>query len=156
MKQIVDAVADSIAAEVAAAHDWLVVKHDPIWRNPGDGKVLAVYGTRRQNATTTANAGGDGFRATGFREDVYELVVTYSEPATEQTATLQRDEEAELDLYDVADALAAWADAHQELPEVDVWRFDYMQTQYGAEVNREAAVRYCTLTFQARKVAAYV
>lgn len=147
MKDIVDTVMSSIAAEVAGANAWTRVKYDPQWRNPDKGPALAVYGNRTR-------VGGD-FRTTGHVEDVHELIVEYWESAGDQAVTLVRNETAELAAYDTVDLLRDWAKAHQAFGAIGVHRFDLIQVDYHPGVRREAFVRYCRLTFEARTVATY-
>lgn len=155
-KEIVEAIAASIEDEVSEASDWTIQKHDRIWKNPREGKVLAVYGLDEGNTALVDNTGGGGFRTTGYHEDFYTLVAEYCEPASgSQTRKLARDEEAELDLYDTAELLRAWADAHQSLPTVGVHRFDWLRTSHAPAQRSELLVRFFTVTFQARKVHAY-
>lgn len=155
VKDVVQAIADSITAEVTDASDWTLQLHDPIWRNPKDGTQLAIYGLTDVNASQAANTGGGGFRTSGYHEDIHEIVVEYIEPASKKQRRLTRDEEAELDLYDRAEALRAWSDAHQSLPTVNVHRFDWIRTSHAPTMRQELLVRFFQLNFYARKVNSY-
>lgn len=154
-KDIVEAIATSIQNEVADASEWKIVLHEPIWKNPKDGAQLAIYGLTEINATQAANTGGGGFRTTGYHEDITEIVVEYIEPAANSQRRLQRNEEAELDLYDRATSLREWSDAHEALPTVGVHRFDWIRTSHAPTVRQELLVRFFQLTFQAREVHSY-
>lgn len=143
MKDVVNAIADSLETEVATPNGWTVQRFDPIWRNPEDGPMLYVYGTRM--------VPGD-FRTTGTREDIYEVVVSYME-ATGTSDALTRDETAELDFADKVTSLREWADEHQTL--TGIHRLDYVGISFAPDVRREAAVRYCEMTLHARRVATY-
>lgn len=144
MKDVVDAVADSIVAEVTGASTWTVKRTSPIWRNPQEGEVLHVYATTITPGT---------FRTTGSVEDIAEIVVEYSEAV--ESDVLTRDEAAELEAYDIADAIRTWSRNHQLFPAVGVHAFDLTRLDYAPGVVREAFVRYCRLTFQARVVQSY-
>lgn len=148
MKEIVDKIKDLVDAE-SFSDGWTFRKHNPVWRNPSTGKVLAIYGTRR---------GRGEFRVTGSEENVYEIIIEYTEGASTQTQNLERDEAAELAVCDVLDRLVTWVFAHQtlslqSLPEVH--RFDWVETRYPDGVRREASVRYGQVIVQARRNQAY-
>jgi hypothetical protein len=144
VKDVVDAVADSIVAEVANASAWNVNRFAPVWRNPVEGESLYVYATTVRPGT---------FRTTGSAEDTAEVVVEYAEPVYSDVLT--RDETAELAAYDVADSIKAWSRDHQAFGAVGVHAFDLVRLDYASGVNREAFVRYCRLTFEARVVQSY-
>ncbi len=147
MRAIVDAVAASIVSEVSGAGTWTVEKFDPIWRNPGKGKTLSVYGPYLM--------AGD-FRTTGSVEDLNQIIVEYTESAgTSAVETLTRNAAAELAAYDQADALRAWAQNHQAFPAAGVHRFDLNRVDFHPGVPRQGLVRYCRLTFEAATVAEY-
>lgn len=155
-KDIVQEMADSILEDVADASDWTVQLHEPIWRNPEKGTQLNIYVMTETNAPAASNIGGGGFRTSGYHEDTCEIVVEYVEPARRsQSKKLKRDEEAELDLYDRAESLRAWADAHQTFPDVDVHRFDWISTSHAPQQRQELLVRFFQMTFQARTVHQY-
>lgn len=144
MRDVVDAVADSIIAEVTDASTWTVNRFAPVWRNPLDGETLYVYATTIRPGT---------FRTTGSVEDVAEIVVEYGEPV--ESDVLTRDETAELAAYDVADSIRTWSRNHQLFGSIGVHAFDLVRLDYASGVNREAFVRYCRLTFEARVVQSY-
>lgn len=154
-KDIVNAIADSIVAEVDGADAWTILRHEPIWKNPQNGVQLAIYGNVEANTLLTANAAGGGIRTNGYHEDSYEIVVEYIEPAARKQKRGTRDEEAELDLYDRAEEIRAWADAHQAFPDVDAHRFDWIRTSHAPTFRQELLVRFFQLTFQARKLHQY-
>lgn len=141
MKDIVNAIADSIEAEVD--QDFTVQRHSPIWRNPDDGDVLYVYGTRRFPGE---------FRTTGTREDIFEIAVELVEPANQDDLT--REEEAELDFQERVDALVVWTDSHQLLEGV-AHRLDFISLSYQDDLRRELMVRYARITLHARKTSVY-
>lgn len=144
MKAVVDAVAESIVAEVTNASLWTVNKFSPVWRNPLEGETLHVYATTVVPGT---------FRTTGSVEDIGEIVVEYAEPV--ESDVLTRDETAELAAYDVADSLRSWSRDHQAFGSIGVHAFDFVRLDYASGVNREAFVRYCRVTFQARVTQTY-
>lgn len=146
MKQLVDAVATSIVAEVAGAGTWTVEKFDPLWRNPKKGKVLNIYSGRTSPG---------GARWTGSQEDLVEVIVEYAESSGNQPATLKRDQAAELAAEDVADSLRDWALAHEE-GFSPAYRMDWIGTEYVPQVRRELFVRYCRVTFQFTAVKNFV
>lgn len=153
---IVNAIADSIVAEVEGADEWDVLRCEPIWKNPKKGKQLAIYVLTEANAALSNTAGTGGFRTTGYHEDAYTVGVEYIEPAaSSQARQLRRDEEAELGLYDIADSFRAWADGHQALPEASVHRFDWLQTSHAPAQRQELLVRFFQVQFQARMVHQY-
>lgn len=141
MKDIVNAIADSIESEIA--EEWTSQRHSPIWRNPEEGPMLYIYGTRRFPGE---------FRTTGTREDIYEIVVEVMEPADQ--SDLVREEEAELEFQDRVDQLVTWADSHQLIADV-CHRLDYVSLSYQDDLRRELMVRYARMTLQARKNAVY-
>jgi hypothetical protein len=145
MKEAVEAIADAIDDE-DFSDDWTIKKHDPVWRNPQAGKVLAVYGTRRFVSE---------YRTNSYRYDTFEIVLEYMESAGRQAVTLQRDEAAELAIHDVADELVQWVDDHQSLASAGIDALDFVQTTYAPRVNREAMVRYIQITIHARKKSVY-
>src|SRR5687767_5099834 len=104
MRDIVDAVAASIVAEVAGADSWTVEKFDPVWRNPAKGEVLSVYGTYLLV--------GAEVRSNGLIDDVHQIVVEYTESAGDQVERLSRDAAAEIAAYEQASALRDWAKDH--------------------------------------------
>lgn len=136
MKAVVNAVADSIESEIQ--EEWTVQRHSPIWRDPNEGPMLYIYGTRRFPGE---------FRTTGTREDIFEIVVEVMESADQ--GDLQRDEDAELDFQDRVDQLVTWANAHQNLGN-DAHRLDYISLSYQDDLRRELMVRYARLTLHAR------
>lgn len=144
MRDVVDEVASSIVAEVAGAGGWTVKKYAPVWRNPVEGEVLYVYATTLRTGT---------FRTTGSVEDVAEIVVEFAEPVTSDVLT--RDETGELAAYDVADSIRTWSRSHQLFGSIGVHAFDLVRLDYASGVSREAFVRYCRLTFEARVVQSY-
>ncbi len=106
MKQMVNAVADSIVAEVSLPANTTVQRFDRIWDDPNEGKVLSVYGGRE-----TA-----GPRWTGGRIDDFEVIIEYAEPTDDIAMTGDLDQSAELNLYDIAKNIKAWADNHANGP----------------------------------------
>lgn len=144
MKNIVNAIADSLQTEVATPSGWTIQRFDPIWRNPEEGPMLYVF--------TTGEAPG-GFRTTGTRQDICEVIVELVE-ATGSTDALTRDATAELNFLDKAKSLKTWADSHQSLPP-NIDQLDYIRLATPADVRREAAVRYAQLTIHARETAVY-
>lgn len=139
MNDIINAIADSLDT---ATTGWTVQKFDPVWRDPSDGNMIYVFGTRQFPGE---------FRTTQTREDIYEVVVEAVEPNNAEP--LARDEAAELAFAEFARSLVAWADAHQDLD--DIHRLDYVGLSYAPDVRREMAVRYCQMTLHARKNATY-
>lgn len=141
MKDIVNAVADAIEADISET--WTIQRHSPIWRDPNEGPMLYIYGTRRFPGE---------FRTTATREDIFEVVVELMEAASQ--GDLNRDEAAELAFQDRVDQLVTWADANQNLGD-DVHRLDYISLSYQDDLRRELMVRYARLTLHARKNAVY-
>ena len=140
MKAIVNAVADSIEAEIPTIGT--VQRHSPIWRDPDKGPMTYIYGTRRVIGS---------YRTTGFREDQYEIVVELMEKADQ--ADLTRDQAEELAFQDKADSVVAWADTHQEL--APAHRLDFVSLSYQDDVRREHFVRYARVTLLAFMNAVY-
>lgn len=133
MKALVIAVADSIQAEVDGAADWTRNLFDPLWRNPVKGKTLNVYPNRRVPGSPQAHW-------TGTSHDVVEIFAEYAEPAPEQVRTLDRNQEAELDINDNADAIRLWALKHDGgFP--PAWQLTWGGTDYVASVSRELGWR---------------
>lgn len=149
-RKLVIAVAASLVEGIETAHEWKLERYDPVWRNPLKGKTLSVYATRRFPAPDVPG----GNRWTGGREIVIEIDVEYAEPQSKPATTLDRDEVAELAAYDVADAIEAWSMSHQRMDDVEgqpfANRFDWMNTSYQPDLQREAYGRYCRVTFQGR------
>lgn len=141
MREIVDAIADSIEPEFS---DFKAQRHDPIWHDPAEGRQLFVFGVRMFP--------GD-FRTTGTREDVYEVAVRIIEPIATADETLVRDEAAELEFSELATTMRAWADQHQSLE--GIHRLDYVSLSFAPDVRQEAFVRYAEMTLHARKNATY-
>lgn len=131
-----NAIADSIEAEVN--EEFVVQRHSPLWRNPDDGAMLYIYGTRRFP--------GD-YRLTGYREDVYEVAVELVEPASQDD--LRREESEELDFQERVDALVSWTDSHQTL--APAHRLDFVSLSYQDDLRRELMVRYARITLHARR-----
>ena len=154
-RAVVEAVAASIEAEVPEAGQWQIEKYDAVWRNPDKGRLLSVYAPRTYKATDVPG----GARWTGGYEKMVEVTVEYSEPAGEIPGQLDRDEEAELMAYDVADLLEDWATKHQILNKSDGTplcnRFDHLGTDFVPAQNREAFSRYCRLSFAGRVEVGY-
>ena len=144
MNALLDAVADSIVAEVTGADTWKIEKSDPMWRNPKKGPVLNVYLGREIPGTP---------RWTGGTVDLVEVVVEYGEPAPEQR-TLQRDEEAEFAANDIARSIREWALTHEE-GFGSAHKMDWTGTEYTPNVRREFFIRYARLTFQFEVAVAY-
>lgn len=143
MKDVINAIADSLESEVGTPGGWAVQRFDPVWRDPSEGKTIYVFGTRQVPGE---------FRTTGTREDIYEVIVEAVEPSSAEMLT--RDEDAELDFAEFAQSLTQWADDHENLPPT-IHRLDYTALSYAPDVRREAAVRYCQMTLHARKNATY-
>lgn len=153
MRDLIDAIAESLAAEVELADGWTIRKYDPIWRNPGDGKVLYVFVTRESRG---------GINTNGSREYGYEVALEYVESAagvqTDVPGTSERDETAELQLLDTAQALQEWALAHDSVgPSTQqvAYRLDYQGTDYNPELRRELMVRYFRISLVAWTFRAY-
>jgi hypothetical protein len=144
-KAVVDELARLIENEVPDSTTWTVVRNDPMIRNPKDGPVLSIFTARRFPGEVRTN---------GYREDVYEIIFDYSEPAGDQAATLVRDEQAEVDLYDVEASLVDFLDNHQLLPDIS-HRLDFVATDHAAAVRREAFVRYFQIRVHARVISEY-
>ena len=140
MKQIVEAIASSIATEIPTIGK--IQRHSPIWRDPGEGPMLYVYGTRRSVGS---------YRTTGYREDQYEIAVELMEQANQED--LKRDQTAELAFQDKADSLVAWADKHQQL--APAHRLDFASLSYQDDLRRELFVRYARVTLLAYMNAVY-
>lgn len=127
MKELVEAVADSIEAELDLG---TVQRHSPIWRDPAGGPMVYVFWT---------NESIGSYRTTGSREDLIELVIEVVEPVDQ--SDLQRDEEAELEFSDKLKALRQWAFAHQAFPGV-AHGFNLVGLSSPDDVRRELMVRY--------------
>lgn len=138
MRDLVEAVAESIASEVEDASGWTIETHDRMWRNPRSGKVLNVYAERRLPGTP---------RWTDGTNDLVELTLEYGEPAKQQ-AKLKRDEAASWEADEAADALRDWALAHQA-GFSPAWKMDWAGTDYSPRVRPEIFVRYarCIVVF---------
>lgn len=147
MKDIIDTVVTSILAAFPASTDWEVCKYDPIWKDERRGPQLYVYGQRRRPGE---------YRTTQTREDIYELVIEYVEPAVEQTQSYTRNEANELAMIEFADDLVAWADGHQLWAGGTAHRFDWIATEYPADVRRELGVRFFRLRLEGRRNSEYV
>jgi hypothetical protein len=143
VRDLIDAISASMVAEVPGAADWRLRKHQPLWVSTVEEPTLYIYGVR--------SFPGE-FRTTGSREDIYEIVVEYHEPATDQEG-FERSEQAEADLDGLAQSIQSWADDHQTLGASH--RLDYISTDYAPNVRRQLLVRAFQVTFQARKVALY-
>ena len=153
MKAIINQVADSILAEVANAGTWELTRHDPIWREPKEKPVLAVYGTSTLVSVSDAPPGA--LRVTGYQGDVHEVVVEYWEAAGDQAQTLTRNATAELAAYDVATNLRRWALAHASGWSGICNKFDCVRVDYHSGVRREAFVRYCRVIYNAHTTEAF-
>lgn len=138
MNALIDAVADSIADEVAGADDWLIEKKDPMWRNSRKGKVLNVYLGPEVAGTP---------RWTGGTVDLVEIIVEYAEPAPENARNLSHDEEGEYAANAEARKIREWGLSHQA-GFAPAWKMDYVNTEYTPQVPRELFVRYCRVTFR--------
>lgn len=147
MNALLDAIADSIEAEVEGAPQWTFEKNDPMWRNPKKGKVLNVFhgGDRAGNA-----------RWTGGTIDIVEIVVEYAEPAPENVRKLEHDQEGEYNANAEALKLRQWALAHEAgFPAAGTHKMDWLRTDYTPNVRRELFTRYCRLTFECEVVRSY-
>lgn len=140
MKELVEAVADSIVKEVDGADAWVVHKFDPLWRKTKDGQVLNVYPGRALPGPPLWSEGAG-------LVDVYEIVVEYGEPAPQQKTKLERDEEAELEADAIADSLRRWGLQHPR-GFAPAWRMEWVGTDYVPNVRRLLLFRYCRLTFR--------
>lgn len=145
MNTLLTAVADSLETEVADP-DWTVERVDPIWRNPGKGKVLNVYLGRELP--------GDP-QWTGGTMDVVEIVVEYAEPAPENARNLAHDELGEYAANAEARRIREWALKHQN-GFAPAWKMDWVGTDYTPQVRRELFVRYARVTFQLTVSVSYV
>lgn len=147
MNDLIDAIADSIEAEVDGASAWTFERKDPMWRNPKKGKVVNIFhgGDRRGDA-----------RWTGGTLDIVEIVVEYAEPAPENARQLDHDEDGEYAANAEALKLREWALAHEGGFVGITHRLDWLRTDYTPNVRRELFTRYCRLTFECEVVRSYV
>lgn len=145
MNALIDAVADSIAAEVQGAHDWTIERKDVMWRNPKKGKVLNVY-LGAENAGTA--------RWAGATTDIVEIIVEYAEPAPENARNLSHDEEGEYAANAEARKIREWALAHPS-GFAPAWKMDFVRTDYTPQVRRELFVRYCRVTFRCEVISEF-
>lgn len=137
---------DAIAASLTAERPTIgkIQKHSPIWRDPSEGPMVYIYGTRRVVGS---------YRTSSYREDQFEIVVELMEQVTQDD--LQRDQSAELAFQDKADSVVTWADAHQHLAPV-AHKLDFVGLSYQDDLRREMFVRYARVTLIAYKNAEYV
>lgn len=145
MNALLDAVAESIVAEVPGASSWTLEKTDPMWRNPKKGQVLNVFLGREIPGTP---------RWTGGTMDLVEVVVEYAEPAPENARDLAHDETGEFAANDIARSLRNWALSHEE-GFVPAHKMDWSGTDYTPQVRRELFVRYCRVTLLFEVVVSY-
>lgn len=149
MKSIVETVAQSIENEVTFPVETEFVKHDPLWRAFDRWRVY-VYGTTEVP---------EGYANSGGHYDAFTITVEYVEPAVEQMQNLERNEEAELDIYDVGASLKTWANAHKMFPAAgdvqEIEEFNWTGTTYPAATARELGVRFLVATFVAKRTSTY-
>jgi hypothetical protein len=144
MRAYIDEIAASIVAEVAGAAGWRLRKHQPLWTTTEDVATLYVYGARRMIGE---------FRTTGSREDIFEIILEYREPADDQEISFERSEAAEAALDEKVDALVTWADNHEQL--TSAHRLDYVLANYAPATRRQLPVRAFEVVLQVRDVATY-
>ena len=148
MNELIDAIAESIEAEVDGAAQWTFKKYDVMWRNPKKGKTINIYHGGDRAGTA---------RWTGSTVDIVEIVVEYAEPAPEQAKKLDHDEGGEYNANAEALKLREWALSHEAgFPAVGTHKMDWLRTDYTPNVNRELFVRYCRLTFECEVTRSFV
>lgn len=140
MRELLQAVADVVTPLLG--DDIEIEFFDPMWRDPGKGVVLSVYPRTLVPGT---------FNTSGSQEGLIEINVEYTEPSGAQASTLERDEEAELDTYDLA--VATWAEVCKFVPAGDNGYDKTPPTvEFTPQTPRQLLVRYFRVRFQVRMV----
>lgn len=125
-----------------------LIPYDPIWRDPRKGQTVYLF------AEVDEPSGVPGHDTTGSREDRATIIVEFVQSAAQQLrrasrGQLERDEDDEVNLYTIGDAMKTWALSHTKTAFTNVTRFHHISTLYPSALGRELGVRYIRMTCHA-------